>query len=184
VAFLQFSLSNALDWLLDKKAISEETAKELIKEGWEIFNELVDENQKRIHNEDPVTKFIDILRSLIIQKKVRIEDREHSLKTLSLGGEEGKADLIGFYDEHFFYLLPTPLWNSVQKYCGSSNDYFPVSKHTLYRMLEKKRLIESREGKRTIPLKHNGQVHKVLKISRQGLWEQEVTESTYAENDI
>jgi hypothetical protein len=176
VAFLQFSLSNALDWLLDKNVVSEEKAKELIKEGWKTFNELVDENQKRIHNEDPVTKFMDILRSLIVQKKVRIEPREYSIRApLSLGGEEGKADLIGFYDDSFFYLLPTPLWNAVQRYCGSSNDFFPVSKNTLYRTLEKKRLIESREGKHTIPLKHNGQVHKILKISRQDVWEKEVT---------
>lgn len=44
------------------------------------------------------------------------------------------------------------------------SEILPVSKNTLYRILAKRKLTESRQGKNIIQLRINGRVHKVIKI--------------------
>ncbi len=180
VAFLQFSLVNILDWLLDKGVVSESQARELKDEGWKVFCELALEHDRRIRAEDPVGKFIDILGSLIIQRKVRIENKEDSSAAIG-GSAEERAELVGFFDEFFLYLLPTPIWNAVQKYLSSSNEYFPTSKNTLFNILMRRKLVETHNGDYRLSLRVGEQVHKVIKLRRGVVLQDASTTSTEEE---
>jgi hypothetical protein len=177
VAFLQFAMSNVLNWALDKKVISDSKAKELVDESWEVFTSAAKAMQNRIGNEDPVSKFIDILSSLIFQKKVNISHKNNGGEFIG-GKVEGPCEPIGWYDNDFYYLLPTPLWKAINSYAFASREDFPVSKNTLYMMLGKRNIIDTRDRKHTIPFKHKGEVYRVLRMKIPNYMKKEVTEVT------
>jgi hypothetical protein len=182
IAFLQFSLVNILEWMLDKRVISESQARELKDEGWKIFCKLTAEHDRRLHAEDPVSKFIDILGSLIIQRKVRIENKEDSGAPIG-GSAEERAELIGYFDNLLMYLLPSPLWNAIQKFCSSSNEYFSTSRNTLFKMLAERKFIESRDGEWRFSLRTRNGVTKVIKLRRGVVLHDASTTSTEEEID-
>jgi hypothetical protein len=155
VAYLQFSISNVLDWLLDKGAIDEDFARKLQTESFNIFLEHASVQNERIKNEDPVSKFIDVVNALMFQKKISLLDRNGG----SSGGD--RADAVGYFDEEYYYFIPTPLWNAVQKFNYPSGEYFPSSKKTILATLEKRGLCKTRHS-----FKFEGKVHKVIRIPR------------------
>ena len=182
VAFLQFAMSNILNWALDKKVISDSRAKELVEESWEDFTSAAKAMQNRIGNEDPVNKFMDLLSSLIFQKKVNISHKNNGGEFIG-GKVEGACEPIGWYDNNFFYLLPTPLWKAINSYAFASREDFPVSKNTLYMMLGKRKIVDARDRKHTLPFKHKGEVYKVLKMKIPEYMKKEVTQVTEDANE-
>jgi hypothetical protein len=180
-ALLQFSLSLVLNWVMAKGVITDSRVRELSGEGWSIFLGLMKEGQKRLHDEDPVCKFKDILGTLIYQGKVRLEHKEYAGDFM--GGDSGASDRIGWYDDNFFYLMPTPMWKAIQGFTYASQEVFPVKKDTLYGMLSDKKLLEEREGRHTISFKKDSKAYRVLKLLREGINQIEVTGVTEGEND-
>jgi hypothetical protein len=103
------------------------TAKEqvsLMGESWKTFRELIRVHSERLKKEDPVEKFRDILSTLIVQGKVRLEGKSNPLEVL--GSNDG--EFIGYHDEDFLYLIPSAVWRSIQMYSRDSNSAFPVTK--------------------------------------------------------
>jgi hypothetical protein len=82
----------------------------------------------------------------------------------------GTGDILGYYDEQFLYLLPTPLWHMLSKYIMAEGGHFPFSKTTLYSILKSKNLlIPNKNGKSITSFRRDNDVHSVLKISI-GVW--------------
>jgi hypothetical protein len=167
VAYLTFALETALSWLVDKNVINEEKAREMIEEGWNIFMELVSSQTQRIKSEDPVQKFTDILQTLIVQGKVRLEYKEEESTqekhlTNIMGGPHG--ELIGYYDNLYIYLLPTAMWRLIQVFCRDEGSHFPIGKNTFYGILRKRGLIETKDKENIISQKIKGEAKRVLKI--------------------
>jgi hypothetical protein len=176
VAYLTFALETALSWLVDKNVINEEKARKMIEEGWNIFMELVSSQTQRIKSEDPVQKFTDILQTLIAQGKVKLEYKEEESTQENhlaniLGGSHG--ELIGYYDDLYFYLLPTAMWRLIQVFCRDEGSHFPIGKNTFYGILRKRGLIETKGKENIIPQRIRGKVERVLKIYRNGITENE-----------
>lgn len=165
--------------MVDKRVIGEEKAKEISKEGWEIFAKLSRKHTQRLTAEDPIEKFKEILTTLIVQGKVRIENKTGL--TLPVLGDD-KAELIGFYDDSYLYLLPSASWHAIQRYCINEGTYFSISKTSLYRTLKERRLVESQGDTPTFPVRVRGETYRVLKIRRAGIYEETVTTVTEEEN--
>ena len=72
------------------------------------------------------------------------------------GGDSG--ELIGYYDEDYYHLIPPLVWHDVQAYLRLEGGHFPFSHNTLYSVLEKRGYIESKDGKHTLPVKIHGTV--------------------------
>lgn len=161
-AFLQFTLDLLLSWLIEKDIYSETEAKEMSRDGWDTFCQLAEKQSKRIEREDPVKRFVEILQTLITQGRVKLYDKE------SPGGFSGgmDADLIGFFDEIYLYLLPSATWHIIQRFCISEGSHFPFSRQTFYRLLTGRGLIETDRDHSTKTEWINGKSQKVLKIIR------------------
>lgn len=181
IAFLQFSLSNVLNWLLDKEVIDTDRAKGLRDEGWSIFTGLATKHNERIQGENPTSKFVDIVEALINQGKVRILNRLNTYEFLC--GDE-KADMIGYFDDAFLYLLPTPLWHAVQKYCFAQGEFLGMSKNTIFNLLARQNTIETRGDQYRHSLRVENHFYKIMKFSREGVFNFLSTMSTERENDI
>lgn len=133
VAFLQFGMSVALQWMKEKGIVSQEECTMRMKDSWNTLMNLSEKQSQRIEQEDPVTKFYEILETLLMQEKVRINDKYESKAIVGIGSN----DLIGYYDynKEWIYLIPQAIWNVLQKFCNSENTHFPVGKETLLKML-------------------------------------------------
>lgn len=170
-AFLQFTLDTILSWMTDKGVIIEKDAIALSKEGWDIFQELSFKQSKRITQEDPVRKFIEIVQTLLIQEKVKFEHKTE-LKANILGGSDG--ELVGYYDDIYLYFLPQALWHSLQQYCIREGTHFPFSKNTFYKMLKNKKIVVTTDDKSTIPEWIKNKTVRVSKMYRESILEKSV----------
>jgi hypothetical protein len=162
-AFLQSTLDIMLDWLIDKKLFTEEEARILFNEGWRIFSSVIQKHAARIEQEDPVSRFIEILYTLLKQGKICLAGKVDTDKVI--GGTSG--ELIGYFDDSYLYLLPSAAWNVIQRYCNSENTRFPIGKKgILYKMLRKAKLIETKNGNNTLVVKIRGVNTKCLWVYR------------------
>ncbi|MEW6215953.1 MAG: hypothetical protein AB1478_12250, partial [Nitrospirota bacterium] len=178
VAFLQFALDTTLSWLVDKGILSETEAVPISKEGWDTFIKLAQKQTQRLELEDPVILFKDILHTLITQGQVRIEDK--TTAEIVKGNKDG--DLIGYCDDSYVYLLGSALWHSIQRYLIVEGSHFPFSKYTLYGILRRRGLIETKGSRNLIDVKIRGETRKVLKFLWHHILENEATEATEPED--
>lgn len=148
VAFLQFALESVLSWIVDKGVMTNDEATKLSREGWNIFIELCTEQSQRIQSEDPVEKFFEILRTLITQNKVKTKNKNTFNED---SDNEHNIELIGYYDDEYFYFLPQGVWHTVQKYCIAEGIHFPFKRDTFYKMLKEKKILKTSDNQTSIP---------------------------------
>jgi len=163
VAFLEFTLDLVLEWVLQKGALSENEAGMAREIGGDVFRKIAQKQAERIERDDPVKLFFSVVGVLLTQGKARLDDRETGYKEHK-GGNQG--ELIGYHDEDYYYLLPPAVWHTVQTHLRLEGGTFPFSRNTLYTVLEKRGLIETKNGDHTIPTKIHGTLKRVLKIKR------------------
>jgi hypothetical protein len=160
VAYLQFGWQTMIAWATDKGIPVGDSASEV---GWNTFMRVAARHAQRVDQEDPVDTFFEIVGALLTQGKLRINHRNTGYDE-RIGGDSG--ELIGYYDEDFYYLLPSPLWHAVQTYLRLEGGHFPFSKTTLYDVLERRGLLETRGNKRVFNHRINGRCTPILKLRR------------------
>lgn len=161
VAFLQFGLSTSLNWMVDKGVIDEKRAKELASKGWEIFISLATRHSKRISQDNPVSMFKEVVGTLLIQGRARVEPKSgYPENKIIITGTE----LIGYEDDTFYYFLPTALWHMISQYYNTEGKHFPVTKNTLYEMLKNKGMVQAAVDTTTKPELINGKNKRILKV--------------------
>ncbi|MBF0555091.1 MAG: DUF927 domain-containing protein [Nitrospirae bacterium] len=156
LSFLQFALTIALTWIVERGLLSDSEAVRIKDEAFGIFKELAQKQACRIQREDPVKLFAGLLEMLITQEKVRLNHK--SLTDDYIGGGE----IIGWFDDVYFYLLPEVMWATVQKYHLGQ---FPATKNMFYSMLSSKGIIATRDGN-TFVERIGGKTIRVIKIIR------------------
>ena len=163
IAYLWFAWKTFLTWACEEQAITEAFKQMALDQGRDIFAQLAARQGQRVQDEDPIEAFFDILRTLITQGKVRLDDKEKGYEGRR-GGDAG--ELIGYYDENYYYLLPVAPWHAVQTFVRMEGGYFPSSKTTFYDTLERRGYIEVGRTSTMIAQRINGKVQKVLKLKR------------------
>lgn len=161
-AFMYYALELVTRWLRDKGIYSDIQTKEFLAESWNILITLGEKQARRIEADDPVQRFADIVNSMISAGDIRLEPVHDSNKQLGGGG----APLTGYYDNQYYYLLSTPLWHAIGRFCIQEGSHFPFSKNTLYKMLAAKgTLIPDKNGENTTSLWIGGKKTRVIKIT-------------------
>jgi hypothetical protein len=179
VAYLQYAMTLVSSWLNDKGIVSDIQAENLQKETWEVLNNQIKKQSQMMEHGDPINSFFEMFNTWIDQGKIRIEDKEIPDKVI--GGATG--EFLGYYDDLHYYLFPSALWNYLQKYCISQGEHFPFSKHTFFRMLKSRGVLESDKEQNTKTERLKGKPQKVLKITQRGLCvEKSVTTVTEGAN--
>lgn len=159
-AYLQFAWRTFLSWAGEKITVDPS----LEAWGFEIFARVAERHAKRIEAEDPVTTFFEIIGALLTQGKLRLDHKDAGYEGGRIGGDSG--ELIGYHDSQFYYFLPSPLWHSVQTYVRLEGGHFPFSKTTLYDVLQRRGLLETRGSKRVFTHRVGGRSQGVLKVKR------------------
>ena len=136
VAQLQFTAGLVCEWLCDRGAISQGRASELSGMSWDVLMSLSREHGRLLSEEDPVTRFSEILAALIYQGAVRITDRRD--EELCIGSVNGRP--IGYHDDTWLYLIPEALWREIEVRCRETGSNFPVDRTTLFKSLRNRDL--------------------------------------------
>jgi hypothetical protein len=160
VAYLQFSWRVLLEWAKEKGVNAGDSAEGL---GWATFMRVAARHAQRVDEEDPVKSFFEIIGALLTQGRLRLDHRIEGYKE-NMGGDSG--ELVGYHDEDFYYLLPSPLWHAVQAWLRLEGGHFPFSKTTLYDVLERRGILETRGNKRVFTHRVGGRSVAVLKLRR------------------
>lgn len=173
-AFMGFALETATSFFNEKGVLSNDDAAALVSEGWGIFRQLAAKLQERIQDDDPVALFFEIVSTLLLQSQARMECFP------GYSGERiGAGEQIGWYDSSCLYLLPTAIWNIVQRRCIAENTHFPFSKNTFFQMLKNRKIImPAASGQTAVLVKIQGKPVRVLKIIEGGIYEKSVTPVT------
>lgn len=180
VAYLYYAMTLITSWASEKGILSASQAKDLQTETWAVLNEQVKRQSHIMEHGDPVTGFFEMLNTWIEQGKIRLDDKD-GFPDRFVGGDKG--EFLGYYDELHFYLLPTALWNYLQRYCLAQGEHFPFTRLTFYKMLKDRRLIETDKDHNTKTERIKGKLQKVLKTLRQGIYtEKAVTTVTEGAN--
>lgn len=166
VAFLRFALETVIGWMLFKNAMSEIEASQLAETGLTTLSRLSEKHSDRIADDNPVKLFEDIIVALFIQGHVRLEHKNYPDQSRG----EDKGSLIGYYDDLHIYMLPTPMWHELNRFCIAEGSHFPFSKTTFYKMLRDRKMIEpGTDGRNVATTWIQGRSVKVLKFISGGM---------------
>lgn len=169
-AFLQYALEKAAAWLLERGAITDTGADDLLNESWLAFQNLARVQQRLIEDDCPITQFFDILATLISQQNVRL-----CPTVAGAGNTLGGGEILGWYDAECIYLDSAGAWHSVQRFCIGEGTHFAFGKNTFYKMMKNKGIIQpSNGGECTIIKTIGGRSCRVLKIINREFYDKTV----------
>jgi hypothetical protein len=132
LAALYIGLDLALAYASEVDALTEVEARAWRERGWEALKAGAEAQARRIERERPTVCFFEVLRDLLAQGKVRLEAREG---VGQIGGGEAGAELLGWYDDDYVYLLPGAPYNRVARFLRDEGMHFPVKASTLRKQL-------------------------------------------------
>jgi len=170
IAHLQIGVEALTDFLVDRGEIDAGQAEKMQRDSWRIFNELADEQNRRISQDRPTTLFLDALKELIETKTYNIAKVDSN----NPYGDYTPDRLLGFCDNEFYYLYPESAYKAVKMFYSQSERNFPLSKNQLYKHLKIEQLIEAGEQQTTKQKKIKGNNGKWLWLKRTAL---EISES-------
>lgn len=176
-------------WLLDKKIYNQEEGMAFIERVESVFESRQQKEHEDIKELSEITQFYNAFETLITQGKIylynttngectsKIVDRGE-LKEISLSitttktPEEAdpriRGDFVGWYDNEYYYFIPSAIMTSVYKYYKESNKIFPVTERTLRKRLKERELLETQDNIHlTIVKMINDKGRRVLKLKKE-----------------
>jgi len=161
-------------------AIGKQKRDRLIKEGFDVLISLGEVQQSRIAGERIGERSIDILKNLMAQKRGYLRDKasgEAPEDYESLGWErrettEGTykphllpgAELLGWIDEDFVYLLSEASYKAVARFARDQGAPITISKKGLHMNLKDEGILLPVDGRIIITKKIAGGTHRVIRI--------------------
>ena len=167
LAALYVGLDLALTYAVEVDALAETEAQAWQERGWEALKAGAEAQARRVEMERPTVCFFEVLRDLLAQGKVRLEVREGIGQ---VGGEESGAELLGWYDDDYVYLLPGAAYNRVARFLRDEGLYFPIKVGTLRKHLwEEGFLVRGSDDRYTdvIWLPQRNRSERVLRLRRE-----------------
>ena len=132
VTMLSIGFSLFLDFLCEKGVITPVERDEKEKEANAVFEAIAENQTREIESENPIEMFTEAIKQLYASEKAQIINYN-----IPCDARENR-NLIGYYDdiEGQYYLLPDVVYKETSKFYREQGVKFPVSKRTLFKMLE------------------------------------------------
>jgi len=165
VSALYIGLDLALAYAVEVGALNEVEAADLRKAGWEALIELGQAQKDLVHDEDSAEGFLAVLRDLLAQGKVYLAPREGEQDT----SHEDGAEMLGWYDENWAYLLPEAAYNRVASFCRRAGGVFPLGKKALYKSLRDAKVLVPTGKKSTTPLRTTDGLQRVIRLKKSAI---------------
>ena len=162
MAYLTFALEVVFEWMIEKKVITEKQSKKMLEESKTVFNSAIKKHTILLKTENPTSKYIEILSTLITQGKVYLKaktDPENDY--ICLGGElisggRGSDRIIGahigYHDDKYIYLFPKGTYKEIVSFSSSSGTHFSTGERTILKMLKDAGILKPRGGSNTYTL--------------------------------
>jgi hypothetical protein len=163
LGLLHSGFVRALRYAEEIGALTSEQADHWRAAGWQVMIALAQKQSQIVTDERPVLRFVTILGELLAQGKLRLEPlRAAGDPALRIIGA-ADAELIGWYDDSFIYLLPSASYNRVARFARDEGRRFATKEQALRRAMAEEGLIETEEEHNTMRLSiHNRQQRYLL----------------------
>lgn len=169
VAWLAVGFELFTDFMVHLGVLDDDATYDLLNAAWKAFMHLGRAHSRRLEEEKPTLKFLNILNELFVQKRVYVRDTGGRCpeQWFDLGWKDhddpGTSDLIGWTDEDYLYLMPESTYRAVLRVIKEQGGYFSPSKNMLLKSLGQEGLIElSKEGETTKFKKIRGKSERVM----------------------
>ncbi len=155
-AFLMFALQLVMEWMIEKEVITPKKSVKVLETAKTVFKKYVSDQSKRLEEETPTRKYIEIFRTLLNQQKIHLlsKDKEYYEGVgfdSSIGGQKDKYDNyksthVGYYDYDYLYVLPQGLYKEVVEFANRSNSFFSATERQMRKHLKEEGVLIQRAG--------------------------------------
>lgn len=139
-AWLLVAFEMMLSYMEDCAAVTETTAKKLLKKAEITMTRSIRQQSNLITQEKPEEIFLKALKTLFDTNQTFVTDisKGKELDTTLLGA----GQRIGWFDDTFYYLQPEATYNAVSVLLSKRGEKLPVSERTLWKHLEQAGMIK------------------------------------------
>lgn len=132
VATLYIGWEMAITYLHSQDVVDDTQRDEWLQYGWEILVEVGAAQDADINREeDPIRLYFEALDNMLMQGTVYMRHRyqhdDASQDRPTLATRQTNAAFIGWYDDHYWYLLDKPAYNAVMQFFHNGSMVFPDS---------------------------------------------------------
>ncbi len=170
LAGLMMGLEMGLRFARSQGAIGSEQYSDLMMRGRAALLESGRQMSERVQEEKPEVLFVRTINDLLVQGKVYLLPVDGYKSDKPLGGLVLTAELLGWYDDNWYYLMPDVAYAKATAACRDRGGTFPVSAMAVRKMLAEAGMLRMDQGqeqqRRTIVVRANGVTHRVLAVAR------------------
>jgi DNA primase catalytic core len=189
VAEMFIGLEMGLTFARSVDALDQETVDALKEIGWATLVEIGDHQAQDVDSEDPVAMYMVALEEMMAQGSIYLRGKEHqgdefimpaSLRNRALGA----AQMLGWYDKQFWYLMPGATFNAVADFYKRGMTVFPDTERGLRKKLIERGMSLPSDGRMVYQLRLGDEFQWVLRIRKAGNLEnlEPIPESDYSDN--
>ena len=110
-----------------------------------ILTSMEEKHAKFIDEDKPTIKFISALNGMISCGLVTLEQIGIAYNT-----DKHSKIVVGYYDEKYYYLIPSVTYNQICSFYSKQNENFSTSRHALLKQLAEEKFIKTSGGRNTI----------------------------------
>ncbi len=181
VAMMFLGFEMGLLYAKSVEAVDADTATGLRDVAWATLMEIGDRQANDVEMEDPVAMYITAIEQMLSQGLVYLRHKDKPdaddfivpqmlRPKMGFDGREqsriGNAQLLGWYDEQFWYLMPNVAFNTVCDFYKKGMVVFPDSERGLRKKLIERGLSIPNEGRMVYRLWLDTESQYVIRISR------------------
>ena len=167
VACILIGYSMMLNYMRDVGAVPAEDCVPMLQHALRALTDASGRQTRSLESEKPTRIFLDSLGELLAGKKAVLKDIS--------AGAEGKTvsaaeNMIGYFDQSYYYLLPSVAFGAVQRLCREQGVEFPVSLKALYKHLRNDGVLGAGDGENPTRNKWlDGRAVRLLWIPREAM---------------
>ena len=164
LATLYLGFHLGLTYAVEMGALGEAEAAVWRERGWAALKACAEVQGWRVERERPTLLFLQVLSGLVAQGKAKLypkSSREYV--------PEPGAELLGWYDDNYLYLLPEASYHLVARYLREEGRHFPVRETTLRKYLAEEGYLDRGEDHEhiTSTVRAGQKVYRALRIRRE-----------------
>lgn len=155
-------------------ALNDDTANGLREIGWATLMEIGDHQAQDVETEDPAEMYIGAIEQMLAQQAIYMRHADKSefdewimpaaMRSKPLGG----AEMLGWYDERYWFLLPGAAFSKVCEFYKKAMVVFPDTERGLRKKLLERGVSFPSDQRMVYRLRVGDELHWVLRIVRQG----------------
>ncbi|MDY6877343.1 MAG: CHC2 zinc finger domain-containing protein [Chloroflexota bacterium] len=162
VATMYLGMELGLEYAEVTGAIDGDTRVAMGETGWGVLLGIGEQQHQVVAEEKPVEMYISALEQMFAQGTVFLRHRERPKQ------RAGTAELLGWYDEQYWYLLPKAAYNAVWQFYRCSGVVFPDSERGVRVKLLEQGVLRPQggDGRHTYRLRVEEGMPRVLRLVR------------------